>query len=160
MTLQSLIDKNDSFEIVRDQIAGILVAELANQQALAVIAAKDPLDYTLDVFIERDWPIEKWLDADGTATAAVVPIVTVSLETMTRANAKSSIPGAKQAYEATYLIDVLARGVTSDEAGSGHRPADFSARVDCHAAVRLDSRKNPSPCSSRKRAGSVPCFTG
>lgn len=137
MTLQSLIDKQDSSEIVRDQIAGILVAELTNQQALAVLAAKDPLDWTLDVYIERDFPIEDWLNTDTDLTAATVPKVSISVETSTRIDASSSVPGAKQVYEVTYTIDVLARGVNAEEAGAGYTPADNDARIRCQAAVRL-----------------------
>ena len=132
MTLQALIDKQDSFEIVRDQIAGILVAEIANQKVLAVAASKDPLDFDLDVFIERDWPIERWLNADATVTAATVPIVTVSLEQTSRDASKSSVPGGIQIYQATYLIDVMARGITSDT-----KTGDKEAHLNCHAGVRL-----------------------
>ena len=42
MTIQALIDKQDSFEIVRDKIGLILASESASQQALATAAAKDP----------------------------------------------------------------------------------------------------------------------
>lgn len=47
MTLQALIDKQDSVEIIRDQIAAILVQEIANQQALAIADSKDPALWTL-----------------------------------------------------------------------------------------------------------------
>lgn len=137
MTLQSLIDKQDSFEIVRDQIAGILLAELANQQALAPGSGKDPLDYTLSVYLEQDAPIEKWLNAAPERTAPTVPAVSISLENSTRNDKKSSVPAGEQVYDCTYLLDVLARGVTTEQAGAGHVPADKAARLNCHAAVRL-----------------------
>lgn len=135
--LQSLIDKQDSFELVRDQIAGLLVAELANQQALATAAAKDPLLWTMSVYVERDWPREQWLNAGPALTAATAPIVSIWVESSNRDDSKTTVPGARQAYDVTYLLDISARGVTSDEAGSGHRPADYDARANCHAAVRL-----------------------
>lgn len=137
MTLQSLIDKKDSFELVRDQIAGILVTELANQQALAVIAAKDPLDWTITVLLERDAPIEKWLNAAPERTAPTVPTVSISVENSNRNDKKSSVAGGEQVYEVTYILDVLARGVTTETAGDGHLAADQAARLNCHAAVRL-----------------------
>jgi hypothetical protein len=40
--ITELIDKVDNLEIVGDLIAAILVVELANQQALATTAGKDP----------------------------------------------------------------------------------------------------------------------
>lgn len=137
MVLASLIDKQDSFEIVRDQIAGILRTELLNQQALAVTAAEDPLDWTMDVYIERDFPIEKWLNAAPQLTADTVPSVSISIEIATRSDKSSSVPAGKQVYQVTYLIDVLARGVMADDPGGGHISADHAAHVNCQAAVRL-----------------------
>ena len=55
-TLPSLIDKQDSFEIVRDQIAGILYENQLAQQALAVTAGKDPALWELRVFTEATNP--------------------------------------------------------------------------------------------------------
>ena len=59
--ISELIDKQDNFEIVRDQIAAILVNEVASQMALATAEAKDPEDWNLQIFTERSNPWEKWL---------------------------------------------------------------------------------------------------
>lgn len=132
-----LIDKQDSSEIVRDQIAGILLTELANQQALATTAGKDPLDWTLDVFVERDWPVERWLNASLDLTADTVPVVSIQVEQSSRNDAATSVPKGRQVFDVTYLIDTIARGVTTDVPGGGHVPADKAAHLNCQAANRL-----------------------
>ena len=50
MTLP-LIDKLDTFEIVRDEIAAILATEIASQEALAA-GEPDPTLWRLRVFLE------------------------------------------------------------------------------------------------------------
>ena len=135
--LDALIDKVDSVEIVRDQIAGILVAELANQQSLAPGEGEDPLDFTLDVKIERDMPIEKWLDPETPVdTVDTVPIVSVWWESSSIDAGSSTVAGGKQVFDVIYNLDVFARGVNRDEA-VGYTPHDTDARLRCHAAVRL-----------------------
>ena len=62
MTLP-LIDKQDSFEIVRDQIAAILKTEITSQIALATTAGKpNPDDWKLRIFSERANPWEQFLN--------------------------------------------------------------------------------------------------
>lgn len=136
--IQSLVNKQDSFEIVRDQIAAILAAETQSQQALAIAAGEDPVNWAFDVFVERDFPIEKWLNADPELTMETTPNVTVAIERSQRNDGRSSVPGGKQVYEVTYLIDVLARGVNQvDDVGGTQIPADTDAHKKCQAAVRL-----------------------
>lgn len=135
--LQTLIDKQDTVEIVRDQIGAILVAELANQQTLAVAAAKDPLDWTMTVFVERQYPYEMWLNAGVAETAPTKPIASIWVDNENLDTSVSSKPGVRMVYEATFNIDVYARGFVSDVAAGGHIPADFAARTECHRAVRL-----------------------
>lgn len=134
--LQSLIDKVDSAEIVRDAIAKVIFDELQNQQALAVAASKDPLLWTMDVYTERDFPIEKWAKRPLTA-ADKVSSVTVSIENSSRDPSSSSRSGAQEIYEVTYLIDVLSYGESVKSAGTGYTGADYNARLKCHADVRL-----------------------
>ena len=136
MTIPTLIDKLDTFEIVRDQIAGILRTEFISQQALAVTAGKDPLLWAPDIFLERDFPIDKWINEDGTLNANTVPNVTISIENSQRNDRRTSVPTGKQVYEVTYLIDCLARGVDTETA-TGHIPADKDAHFNCQATVRL-----------------------
>jgi len=60
--IPNLIDKQDSFEIIRDQIAAILSTEVASQMALAIAEAKEPNDWKMRIFIERSNPWEQWLN--------------------------------------------------------------------------------------------------
>lgn len=138
MTLPSLIDKLDSSELVLRQIAAVLRTEFIAQQALAVTAGKNPLLWAPDIYLERDFPIDKWIDEDGTLTANTVPNITVSIESSHIVPKASSPASGFNTYEVTYLIDILARGVsTVDEAMSTHTPADKDAHDNCHATVRL-----------------------
>ena len=115
----ALIDKLDTVEIVRDQIAGIILAELANQQALAPGAGKDTLDFTLSVFVERDLPIERWLDPETPVdTVATVPMVNIRWESSSLDASASTIAGGKQVFDAIYNLDVMARGVNRNRSAS------------------------------------------
>ena len=51
--IQTLINKTDSFELVRDKIAMILADEFASQQALAQAEAIDPAPWDISVYTER-----------------------------------------------------------------------------------------------------------
>lgn len=133
----ALINKVDSFEMVRDQIAGILVTELANQQALAPGEGQDPLDYTLSVYVERDMPVEQWADAGTVINAATAPIVSVWVDSSTRNDGATATTSGTQIFDVTYNLDVTARGVSSNVVAGGYLPADEDARKRCHAATRL-----------------------
>ena len=137
MTITTLINEPDAFEVVRDQIAGILRTEFLAQQVLAAAASEDPLEWTVDVMVEREFPVERWRSAGPELTTATVPVVTISLESTTWSAKKSSAPGGRQIFEAIYLIDSLARGVSADEAGDGYEAADKAAHLNCHRTVRL-----------------------
>ena len=62
MTIPTLIDKQDTFEIVRDQIATILVTEIVSQQALAVADGKDPDLWKVRIYTERSNAWEQFLE--------------------------------------------------------------------------------------------------
>lgn len=130
-----LIDKQDSFEIVRDQIGGILVTELAAQQALAPGAGKDPLDYEVTIFTERHWPVERWLNNDG-YTSETAPLCTIWTEQSSVVESSSANSKLQQIFEVTYNLDILAHGFTTDDPG-GQDPGDYRAHLRCHRAARL-----------------------
>jgi hypothetical protein len=134
MALDSLITAADSFEVVRDQIAAVLVDEVANQKALATAAAEDPNLWDLSVFLERHFPFEQWLDA---GVGFVPPIVNIWLESALYDGAISSQIGGRQIYDATYNIDVFGRGFATNDPGGGHTQADLAAHLECHRAVKL-----------------------
>lgn len=132
MTIQTLIDKQDNAEIVRDQIAAILALESAAQQALATAATKDPAGWELQVYTERSNPWEKWLNDQTTDTA---PIVNVWYDTATYNEAASNVV-ERQATEATFNIDCYGLGVSEDD-GAGHKPGDREAAFEVQRAIRL-----------------------
>jgi hypothetical protein len=64
--ITTLIDKQDTNEIVRDKIAVILATEIANQKSLALQAGKtDPNDFYFDTYIERSRPWQILSDECG-----------------------------------------------------------------------------------------------
>jgi hypothetical protein len=140
--LPSLIDKTDYLEIVRDQIAAILLAESANQQALALAANKDPQLWKLRVFTERAncWNEYTSSDDEGsedTRDPAIDPTPIVSVyvhkEKFDRA---SSLPVVEQRADATYVVDMYGCGVARD-GGAGHIPAELLAANEVLRTWRL-----------------------
>lgn len=132
MTIPTLIDKQDNFEIVRDQIGAILVTEVASQMALATAAAKDPNDWKLQIFLERSNPWEKWLNDQNDTS----PIVNVWFDNSNFDKSASNVM-QRQKTEATFNIDCYGYGISSDDGASGHNPGDKEAAFEVHKALRL-----------------------
>ena len=129
--IDALIDKQDGFEIVRDQIAAILVLEVANQKDLARTAGVDPKNWDLQIFLERSNPFEKWLnDRDEPA-----PIVNVWYDNGNFPEGRGNVV-EKQEHVAIYNIDCYGLGV-SEADGAGHKPGDREAALETQRAVRL-----------------------
>lgn len=131
--ITELIDKVDNAELVRDQIAAILVLESAAQQALAAAAKKDPRLWALRVYLERDAPWQQWLDLPG--ELEVPPIVAVSFEASSADGAASSVVD-RQKVIGTFNLDCYGYGVATETA-LGHEPGDMRAAFVCQRAVRL-----------------------
>jgi hypothetical protein len=74
--IETLIDKQDNFEIIRDQIAAILAIEVSNQVELAKIANKNIEDYDFDVYVERSRPWDVNTNAEGDQCGSL-PLVNV-----------------------------------------------------------------------------------
>ena len=132
MTLP-LIDKQDNFEIIRDQIAAILTTEIASQQALATAAAKDPDEWKLRIFTERSNPWEQYLN---NPEADPSPIVNVWFENDKFDPSGSNID-ERQKTEAVYNIDCYGYGVSEDVIAGGHKPGDREAAFEVQKALRL-----------------------
>jgi hypothetical protein len=130
--IPSLIDKQDNFEIVRDQIAGILATEIQSQMALATIAAQNPNDYKLRIFAERSNPWEEYLNDDPDTT----PIVNVWFENSNFEGIASNI-SERQKCGATYNVDCYGYGIASDVLAGGHLPGDLQASLAVHKTIRL-----------------------
>lgn len=129
MTIDTLIDKQDSVEIVRDQVAALLALESASQMALAVAAAKDPALWELRVYQERSNPWEN-LDPDNRS-----PVVNVWWDNSTFEMGSSNIV-ERQKSDATINIDCYGIGVSADD-GAGHEAGDQLAAETVQRAVRL-----------------------
>jgi hypothetical protein len=134
--ISTLIDKQDTFEIVRDQIGAILTLESASQQAIALAGSKTPAEYKLGVYLERSNPWEKWLNNLKMTADESYPIVSIWYDGSTIDLSKSNMVD-RQMYEATYNIDCYGYGVTTDIPAGGHDPADERASKECQRAVRL-----------------------
>lgn len=129
--IQELIDKQDSFEIVRDQIAAILATETANQMALATLGGKNPEDWKLRVFIERSNP---WEQFRGNVVDES-PLVNVWFDSSFFDGGKSSTV-FEQMSETVFNIDIYGYGVSSED-GLGHKPGDREAALVCQRGIRL-----------------------
>ena len=132
MTIPTLIDKQDNSEIVRDQIAAILVAESTSQQTLATTALLNPNDWKLRVFTERSNPWEQWLNDQSNTS----PIVNVWYDNSNFDKSASNVM-ERQKSESVFNIDCYGYGVSSDEPLSGHTPGDKEAAFEVHRAIRL-----------------------
>ena len=133
--IAELIDKQDNFEVVRDQIAAILTLEIANQMVLADAAGKDPNEWDLKIFSERSNPWEKYLNAAECADVAN-PIVNVWYDT-SNFDQKSSDVVQRQTSKSVFNIDCYGYGRSSDNQAGGHNAGDKSAALAAHKAVRL-----------------------
>jgi len=131
--LQTLIDKKDNFEIIRDQIAAILAAECANQKALALLAdpVQDPDDYDFTVYIERTNPWEQFFIESPDLT----PVVNIWYDNSNFDGNASNI-SERQKTDAVFNIDCYAGGISSAD-GNGHQPGDEKAALEVQRALRL-----------------------
>ena len=127
-----LIDKQDNFELVRDQIAGILKLETLAQVALATAASKpDPDDWKLRIYTERSNPWEKFLNDDTDKS----PIVNVWYDNSTFDESGSNI-SERQKTTGIFNIDCYGYAISEDD-GAGHKPGDREAAFEAQKAVRL-----------------------
>lgn len=126
--IQTLIDKQDNSEIIRDQIAAILALESAAQQVKATQAAKDPEAWRLRVYAERSNPWEFAQDD-------FAPIVNVWFE-KSEVNPRASDTVERQTYSGIFNIDVYGFGQSRPD-GAGHAPGDEEAAKEAQRGVRL-----------------------
>lgn len=132
--ISELIDSPDSFEVVRDQIAALLVAEVASQKALAMQAGRDPNEWDLRVFVERSNPWAEFIDAPAQASAT--PIVNISFDNSSFDMTRGTV-AARQMSSATYHIDCYGYGISEDDGEDGHVVGDERAALEAQRAIRL-----------------------
>lgn len=128
-----LIDKQDTVEIVRDQIAAILASESENQQALAASGGEDPAQWTFRTFIERSNPWSDFLNA----TTPQPPVINVTLENTNYDMALSTIVGEFTGTSAMFNIDCYGHGMSADEVGEGHTVGDLMGSLEAQRAARF-----------------------
>ncbi len=126
-----LIDKQDNFEIVGIQIAAILAQETIDQQALAVLASKDPELWKFDVFSEAFNP---WARFQNESDA--IPVVNVWYDT-SNFNPKDGDVVTRQKDDAIFNIDAYVGVAASDNQAGGHNPGDQSSVLGLHRIIRL-----------------------
>ena len=127
-----LIDKQDNFEIIRDQIAAILVAEVANQMQLATNAAKDPLDWKLRIFTERSNAWEQFLNSQTDKS----PIVNIWYDSSSFIQKNSNI-SERQNSVSIFNIDCIGYGQSENNPSGGHFAGDEKAAKEAQRAIRL-----------------------
>ena len=130
MTITTLIDKLDTAEMVRDQIAAILALESAAQVVLATAAGKpSPNEWALRVYQERSNPWENLPDGGP-------PVVNVWWDSSTYDQASSNIV-ERQKSTATINIDCYGYGKSADDGSTGHIAGDRNAAETAQRAFRL-----------------------
>lgn len=134
--IDQLIDKSDSFEIIRDQIAAILATEIANQQTLASNAGKDPNLWKIRVFTERSNPWEQFQGVEDGETIDGSPLVNVWYDNSNFDPGASNIM-ERQKTEAVFNIDCYGYGRSEDVVGGGHKAGDEEAAFAVQRALRL-----------------------
>lgn len=119
--ITTLIDKQDSNEIIRDQIGAILAIEIANQRVLATTEGKNPDDYSFDIYSEKSKPFE----------SLEMPMVNVFFDN-DRFDNKNSNFVERQRATGTFYIDCYGKKDSTDT-GSGDelssKEADRIARL-------------------------------
>lgn len=130
--LPGLIDKQDNFEIVRDQIALILLTEQTNQIALATTDGKsDPQEWALRIFTERFNPIEEFLT--GTDYR---PVINVWFDS-SNYDKRSSANVDRLTSETTINIDIYGAANSAPDGSGGQIPGDKQAALTAQRAFRL-----------------------
>lgn len=132
MSITTLIDKQDTAEIVRDQVAAILALESASQQALAGAAGKDPELWKLRVYQERSNPWENL----PSKTEDRSPVVNVWWDASTFDMGASNIV-ERQKSSATINVDCYGYGRSANDPAGGHVAGDQNAAETAQRAVRL-----------------------
>lgn len=128
-----LIDKQDNFELVRNEIAAILAAETVNQQALAVLAGKNPELWKFDVYIERARIWESLTELEEPVAA----VVSIYFESEDFARDQSYNALLQTADPGIFNIDIFTTALNQKNVGDGYITADRAAILDCQRVIRL-----------------------
>lgn len=128
-----LIDKQDNFELIRNEIAAILAAETINQQAKALAAGKNPELWKFDVYVERARIWESLSELEK----PVAPVVSVYFESENFAGDQSYNALLQTADPGIFNIEIFATALSQKNAGDGYITGDRAAILDCQRVIRL-----------------------
>jgi len=130
-TISFLVDKQDSFEIVRDQIA-VLINENQAAQVILAAAEPDPSLWKLRVYTERANPWELFIEDP----ADFSPIVNVWYESGSFDESKGDTI-ERQAHAGIFNVDVYAWAQSQGDGAGGHLPGDREAAFTAQRGARL-----------------------
>lgn len=130
--ITDLIDKQDTFEIIRDQIGAILLVEMTNQVALAAAEPdKDADDWRFEVYVERSDAFSV-LRNDEEEKALVHVWFDRYSAPEDRGNTFQ-----RQGMVGYFNIDVVANGLNVDITSGGQERADHRAFLNAQRVMRL-----------------------
>jgi len=132
MTIPTLIDKQDGFEIVRDKIAEILLAEIASQKSLATAGGENPALWDIRIFTERSDAWEQWINEQSDTR----PICNIWFDDSFFPPGTGNVV-SRQKSDSTFNVDLYGYGRSSDDPDGGHVPGDKEATFEAHRALRL-----------------------
>ena len=122
--ITDLISTPDTVEIIRDQIAAILLLELSNQKNLAEQAhLTDAADYDIAVYLEKQFPV------DVAGGSEKFPAVNVQLIQSDYANGSSQVDANKRT--AVFYLDCYGCG------NAGNADTDNAAVIKAWKVGRL-----------------------
>lgn len=132
--IAALIEAPSGLELVRDQIAAILLAETVGQIDQAKSKGLHPREWELEVFVERSNPWEKYQDDEGRFSENARPLVNIWVDSAVSSESNSTF--GQQKWTVTYHLDVFGFGVTREVANGGHISGDRDAAFEAHRVVR------------------------
>jgi hypothetical protein len=128
--IKELIDKKDSYEIIRDTIAAILEIE---KEAQKVLAGASAALYDFDVYVERSNPWELITNVKGESTGKP-PLVNVFFDT-TSQDGESAQVALTHTYTGMFNIDCYGSKNSVPVPGNAHASGDeLSARESSRVA--------------------------
>lgn len=138
--ITQLVSLFDASELVRDQIAAILILESASQVARAAAAGQDSTLWALRVFTELANPIGAFQNppsGDGDEpTFDLTPIVNIRYAGETFDKGMGDV-FERQQGPALFNIDCYGCGISQRQGTTGHIPGDMAAAMASHRASAM-----------------------
>ena len=138
--IEQLIEKQDNWENVRDQIAAILASEISHQKVLAIAKNtsdkdwdKSEKDWDVKIFSERSNPWE-FIDDDSGDMICNVWFDSASPD---QGQFRGGDTVERQFMQASYNLDCYGRGFSSAGQSGGHLAGDLDGTLKAQRAARL-----------------------